>query len=95
MGSKRVTVPKEETPSEQFWKKSLWPMPQPEMTPRPVSTTRFFSAFSCVEVNVRVAVVDGDRSVNALAVETPMTMRLDVANFMLSWFIRCSLMMID
>ncbi len=61
-------------------------MPQPEMTPRPVSTTRFFSAFNCVEVKVRaVAVADGRREKALAVVEIPMRMRLGVANFILTW----------
>lgn len=40
--SKRVMVSMEEVPSMQDWKKGVWPMPQPEITPRPVTTTRLF-----------------------------------------------------
>ena len=81
----------EETPSTTFWKKDSCPIPQPEMTPRPVTTTRFFSAFNCVEVKVRVVVVDGRRE-NALAVEITMRMRLGVANFILTWCTVCDML---
>ena len=74
---------REETPSLTFWKKSLWPIPHPEITPRPVTTTRFFSAASCVEDMVRAALCCG-WGVNALAVVIPITMRLGVENFMLA-----------
>ncbi len=47
-----MTGPSEDLPSRQFWKKSSWPIPQPEMTPRPVTTTRSASdfAYNVVEV---------------------------------------------
>lgn len=52
----------EDLPSRQDWKKVWWPMPQPEITPRPVRTTRFLvdSALSCVVVEWRrTFLVDG------------------------------------
>ena len=73
----------------QFWKKDSWPMPQPLITPRPVTTTRFFSAFSCVTAErVLVVVV---RSVNASAVEMPITRRGVTSFIFLGWLIICSL----
>lgn len=35
-----MTFPREDLPSRQFWKNVSWPIPHPEMTPRPVTTTR-------------------------------------------------------
>lgn len=76
-------VPREETPSMQFWKKSPWPMPQPLITPRPVTTTRFFSALRDVDDAREVDVTtDAVRRVKPLAVEMPMARRaVDVVNF--------------
>ena len=57
MTSNRVTLPREDLPSHTFWKKVSWPMPQPEMTPRPVTTTLCFVAErAVVEVVVAAAV---------------------------------------
>ena len=50
MISKRVTFPMEDLPSMTFWKNVSWPMPQPETTPRPVTTTRCFVAERAVAV---------------------------------------------
>ena len=63
MTSNRVTLPREDLPSHTFWKKVSWPMPQPEMTPRPVTTTLCFVAESAVDdvvvaAAVRTVVVD-------------------------------------
>ena len=55
MTSNRVTLPREDLPSHTFWKKVSWPMPQPEMTPRPVTTTLCFVAERAVDDDVVVA----------------------------------------
>lgn len=63
MTSNRVTLPREDLPSLTFWKKVSWPMPQPEMTPRPVTTTLCFVAERAVDdvvvvVAARTVLVD-------------------------------------
>lgn len=44
--------PSEDLPEVTLVKKSVCPMPQPEITPRPVTTTRCFSAERAVVVDV-------------------------------------------
>jgi hypothetical protein len=58
----------EDLPSMTFWKKGWWPMPQPEMTPRPVTTTRFLVAERAVDVRDGVSVVEGRRVKAAMPV---------------------------
>jgi hypothetical protein len=90
-----VTVRSDDTPFDTFAKKSSWPIPHPLITPRPVTTTRFFSAFSCVaeeeereerEDNDDDDDDDDDCDVNAPTAEMPTTIRLGVANFILYYF---------
>jgi hypothetical protein len=86
--SKRFTVSTLDFPSRQDLKKSSWPIPQPLMTPSPVTTTLAFSLmWSCVE-DARGADVLPDTAMEKASAWWLKTIKRAAVNFIFGLFLK-------
>ncbi len=68
----------------QAWKKSSWPIPQPEMTPRPVTTTRSASDLVVADNAVLLLLlVFNDDGVKASADDKMSKVKVESCSFIL------------